>query len=206
MIGAMVYLETPSQSHLEASDEQADKAEREHQQNGDTWLVALAVPLAEALQKREHAITRQGLQHARAANERAQRGGESHDEDAHHGDVRREPHVLEDVRVLHQRVVREHERGERVQQRVVRQRRADGEDRAATQVAAGVLEVSREVGALHDARHGGEDHGEHRAERGGRQRRRKEVLFEGGEGEPCEKTAVTELLGMRRRGRERERT
>lgn len=146
------------------------------------------------------------MQHARASNERAQRGGESHDEDAHHGDVRRESHVLEDVRVLHQRVVREHERGERVQQRVVRQRCADGEDRAATQVAAGVFEVSREVGALHDARHGGEDHGEHRAERGGRQRRRKEVLFEGGEGEPCEKTAVTELLGMRRRGRERERT
>ena len=68
------------------------------------------------------------------------------------------------------------------------------------------LEVSGEVGALHDAGHGGEDHGEHRAERGGRQRRRKEVLFEGGEGESREKTAVTELLGMRRRERERERT
>lgn len=31
MMGAMVYLEAPSQSHLEASDEQADEAEREHQ-------------------------------------------------------------------------------------------------------------------------------------------------------------------------------
>lgn len=139
------------------------------------------------------------MQHARASDERAQRGGESHDEDAHHGDVRRESHVLEDVRVLHQRVVREHERGERVQQRVVRQRRADGEDRAATQVTARVFEVSREVGALHDARHGGEDHSEHRAERGGRQRRRNEVLFERGQGEAREKTAVTELLGMRDR-------
>ena len=174
--------------------EQADKTEREHQQNRNPRLVALPIPLSEASQKREHAVARQGLQHARASNERAQRGRESHDEDAHHGDVRREPHVLEDVRVLHQRVVREHERGERVEQRVVRQRRADRDDRAATQVATRVFEIAGEIGALHDAGHGGEDHGEDGAQRGGIQRGRDEVLFEGGEGESGEKTAVRELL------------
>lgn len=201
-MGAMVYSKRLSTPHLQSSNKQTDEAEREHEKNRNAGLVSLSIPLSKAPQKRKHAVTRQRLQHARASNERTQRRRESHDEDAHHCDVRREPHVLEDVRVRHQRVVREHERRERVEQRVVRQRRADRDDRAATQIAAGVLEIAGEIGALHDAGHGGEDHGEHRAQRGGRQRRRNEILFEGGQRKPGEQAAMGEFL-RRSRGEEK---
>ena len=169
--GDGLWVTPPTRPHAQPADEHATLTQHVHQQNRHARLVALPEASSETAQEGEHVVARQRLEHTRTTDEGAQRRGEAHDHDAHQRDVGRVRDVLEHGEVMEQRVVRERQRRQREQQRVVRQRRQHRDDRASTQVASSlsltlttptrILQVSRQIRALHDARHRGKDHRKH---------------------------------------------
>ena len=147
-------------SYIQISKKKANLTHDVHQQNRSTRLVSFSIPLSQPSQRLEHSISRQRLQHAGSANERAQRGRETNNGNTNHGNPRPDANILEDRITADERVVREDKGGEGEQDGVVGEGDANRDDRTTTEIAAGILKITGQVGTFHDSSHGWEDNAE----------------------------------------------